>query len=205
MHTIPNEDARKEKIIELLGALNDEDEVYESFLETIKRKRMDKLFEYVNDFYRFGSSAAVRRNHSYPGVVLTTAHSSKGLEWPVVYNMLSKYDTPEMHTNSSVAREIYEERKRLLFVSATRARDELIMTGQYIAFGSAKEGYTLNGFLQKSMEIANSVKPDFDPEHASFTYAEVMAMKAARKAEEDRKKKEAKEAAAIAETASLSA
>lgn len=205
VHTIPNEDARKEKIIELLEALNDEDEVYESFLETIKRKRMDKLFEYVNDFYRFGSSAAVRRNHSYPGVVLTTAHSSKGLEWPVVYNMLSKYDTPEMHTNSSVAREIYEERKRLLFVSATRARDELIMTGQYIAFGSAKEGYTLNGFLQKSMEIANSVKPDFDPEHASFTYAEVMAMKAARKAEEDRKKKEAKEAAAIAETASLSA
>lgn len=191
VHAIPDENGRKAKLTELLEALDDEDEVYESFLETIKRKPMNKLFEYVNDFFRFGSTAAVRRTHSYPGVVLTTAHSSKGLEWPVVYNMLSKYDTPEMHTSSSVAREIYEERKRLLFVSATRARDELIMTGQYIAYGNAKEGYHLNDFLQKSMDIANSTQPDYDPTKPPFTYADVAQMKAERKAEEQRKKKEA--------------
>lgn len=191
VHAIPDETGRKARLMELLEVLNDEDEVYESFLETLKRKPMARLFEYVNDFYRFGSSAAVRRTHSYPGVVLTTAHSSKGLEWPVVYNLLSKYDTPEMHTSSSVAKEIYEERKRLLFVSATRARDELIMTGQYIAYGSQKEGYHTNEFLEEAMAITESVKPDYDPEKRPFTLESVLQMKADRKAEEARKKKEA--------------
>ena len=203
VHAIPDENGRKARLMELLEALDDEDEVYESFLETLKRKPMAKLFEYVNDFTRFGSAAAVRRTHSYPGVVLTTAHSSKGLEWPVVYNMLSKYETPEMNSRSPIADEIYEERKRLLFVSATRARDELIMTGQYLAYGNAKDGYRINTFLQKSMDIAESTQPDYDPNKSSFTYADVMQMKAERKAEAERLKKKAELAKKLDEAEAL--
>jgi superfamily I DNA/RNA helicase len=203
VHAIPDENGRKARLMELLEALDDEDEVYESFLETLKRKPMAKLFEYVNDFTRFGSAAAVRRTHSYPGVVLTTAHSSKGLEWPVVYNLLSKYETPEMNSRSPIADEIYEERKRLLFVSATRARDELIMTGQYLAYGNAKDGYRINTFLQKSMDIAESTQPDYDPNKSSFTYADVMQMKAERKAEAERLKKKAELAKKLDEAEAL--
>ena len=63
-----------------------------------------------------------------------TAHSSKGLEWPVVYNMISKYDAESLNTSEKI-----EERRRLLFVSATRARDELYITGQWKSYVKVDE------------------------------------------------------------------
>ena len=86
----------------------------------------------------------------YPGVVLTTAHSSKGLEWPVVYNSISKYQ------NNST--KISEETRRLLFVSCTRARDELYVTGQY-AVSSAKDfkNRQLNEYLKEAYAAAGQV------------------------------------------------
>jgi superfamily I DNA/RNA helicase len=52
------------------------------------------------------------------GVCLTTAHSAKGLEWPISYVIQTKF-----HGKNK------DERLRLLFVAVTRARDELIITG----------------------------------------------------------------------------
>ena len=145
---------KKEYLIDMLKALDEnDDEVYESLLDTLSVKPLSKIFEYVGDFYRFGSNAAIRRTHNYPGVVLTTAHSSKGMEWPVIYNMISKYDSQDLHKNSSVAMNMTEEHKRLFFVSATRARDELIITGQYDAFGKRGD-YTYNQFLLSAFECA---------------------------------------------------
>lgn len=192
---IGDPEERKKKLVEILEALDtNEDEVYESMLQKLAVKRWEKLLDYVNDFLKFGSGAAYRRVHNYPGVVLTTAHSSKGLEWPVVYNMLSKYETEELHTGSQVARELTEERKRLLFVSMTRARDELIMTGQYTAFGTQKTGYTYNGFLNDAIECSGGKR---------FTAAEVAAEKKARKEAEAARKKAEKEAADAALKAGL--
>lgn len=151
---LTDEQSRKEKIMSMLWDIDsNEDEVYESLLKTLEVKNVDKLMQYLDDFYLFGSAAAFRRTHSYPGVVLTTAHSSKGLEWNVVYNTVSKYDGPELHTNSSVSREMMEERLRLLFVSMTRARDELIITGQFVAYGKRGD-YKFNEFLNDSMKCA---------------------------------------------------
>jgi len=151
-YAVPDKASRKNYVINLLTALcKEEDEVYQSFVETLKFKSIEKMFEYAKDFYRFGTSAAFRRVHDYPGVVLTTAHSSKGLEWNIVYNMISKYDAPELYVKSSTARARKEEKMRLLFVSATRARDELYVTGQFVAFGKRGE-YTYNQFLIASYE-----------------------------------------------------
>lgn len=147
-----NSKEKKAYLMEQLKAIDEnDDEVYESLLDTLDVKPLKKIFEYVSDFYRFGSAAAVRRTHNYPGVVLTTAHSSKGMEWPIIYNMISKYDGPELHKNSRFSNDMTEERKRLLFVSATRARDELIITGQYDAFGKRGE-YTYNQFLLSALD-----------------------------------------------------
>ena len=142
-----NEEEKKEFLIGLLKDLSHNDEVYDSFASSFERKSLAKCFEYAGDFSRFGTNAAFRRIHDYPGVVLTTAHSSKGLEWDVVYCMISKFDAPELHVLSSRGRDRKEERIRLLFVAVTRARDELTVTGQYIAFGKRGE-YTLNQFLR---------------------------------------------------------
>ena len=119
---------KKDAIVGAISMMdNTDDEVFQSFVNTLKFKsNYQDLVSYCKHFMEYGGTNAVRRTHNYPGVVLTTAHSSKGLEWPVVFNMISKYDTPEINRRSSISQVLTEERRRLLFVSATRARDEQI-------------------------------------------------------------------------------
>lgn len=126
------EKTKRAETVRLMEALNvGDDEVYEGFLDTLRSEPTFKgILQYCKDFYLFGQDEAVRRNRRYPGIVLTTAHSSKGLEWKVVFNSLTKYDSSEVRGNLSYT----EERRRLLYVSATRAKDELIITGQYTGF-----------------------------------------------------------------------
>jgi superfamily I DNA/RNA helicase len=176
---IANPSDRRMRIIEMAEELDDvEDEVYEGFIDALKYKPIPQaIYDYVNDFNSFGQETAIRRNHSYPGIVLVTAHSSKGLEWPIVYNMISKYDSEEMHEYTSRAIELKEERRRLLFVSATRARDELYITGQFIAFSKKAEGdpkkrvHINNEFLKNAFaaigirmtdDLISGLKADYD-------------------------------------------
>lgn len=86
-------------------------------------------------------------------MTLITAHSSKGLEWPVVFNTITNYDSTRLHSNSSHVTKDIEETRRLLFVSTTRARDLLCLTGVYVAYGSEKEGYIYNQFVKELYEI----------------------------------------------------
>ena len=121
----------------------------EAFLETLSHKKSVKaVARYCDDFYEYGAKTAYRRLKNYPGVVLTTAHSSKGLEWPIVINTVTKYDTPEVHAFGVSG---IEERRRLLFVSATRAKDELIITGLYTAYGKRGD-YKYNRYLIDALD-----------------------------------------------------
>ena len=95
-----------------------------------------------NKFERFGGKVTYKRTKDYPGVVLTTAHSSKGLEWPIVFAEITKFHekTPGGFGASSERKaKAIEEKRRLLFVTITRARDELYIVGQYKAYGSKKD------------------------------------------------------------------
>lgn len=142
--------------MEMLEGINCEDEIYEKFLEKLSyRKSLDELVQYCEDFGKYGKKLSVRREHDYAGVVLTTAHSSKGLEWPVVYNTISNYYDEKV----AKRRTTVEEKRRLLFVSATRARDELFITGQYVAYGP-KTNRTYNHFLK---ECYSAVGKEFAP------------------------------------------
>ena len=73
------------------------------------------------------SSVEAFRDHEEGGkLVLTTIHSAKGLEWDTVFVMgLAEGRFP--HQNA-VAGEQWEEERRLLYVSATRARKQLYLT-----------------------------------------------------------------------------
>ena len=137
-----------EEFVKILESYNEDDEVFQSFIDMIKAQpSMPMLYEYCNCFEEYGSKAAFRRTHDYPGVVLTTAHSSKGLEWDIVFNSISKYDEPMLHLPNKA--DAVEERRRLFFVSMTRARDDLYITGLYTAYGSEAKGYTYNQFLKE--------------------------------------------------------
>ena len=182
---------------ELLEELDEDDEIYEAFVESLKGKvNLSKELEYCKQFEEYGDGVAIRRKKIYSGVVLTTAHSSKGLEWPVVFASISKYYPKYVHSpfNRKRATAMVEEKRRLLFVAATRARDELIITGKFVSFGSAKEGYVYNRFLRESTEC---IGEKFEPVMPSAEE------KKAKKEEHERRleRNKAKKAAAAAAVA----
>ncbi len=85
-----------------------------------------------------GESASRERNTSLyrdqDGVVLTTMHKAKGLEWDHVY-VIDVNEGLVPHKNAGTEDQIQEER-RLLYVAMTRARDALFLlsSGQPSSF-----------------------------------------------------------------------
>jgi superfamily I DNA/RNA helicase len=148
---------KKEMFYSYINAIAMDDETVLSFRDGLDNKEFDELMQYCRDFNIYGGDVQHRRICEYPGVVLTTAHSSKGLEWPIVYNSISKY---QRGMSSMMKKEAIEETRRLLFVSATRARDELYITGTF-ASGKKKNGATIiNEFLHDAYDAAGLV---YDP------------------------------------------
>ena len=146
-----------ESFMAYLESLNDDegtDEVYDYFLTDIKnacekeieKGDLDGILSYIIDYKTFGTKETAKRVRRYPGVVLTTAHSSKGKEWKVVIVSVSKFHTKDM------TEEDVEEKRRLLFVACTRAEKELIVSGVANAFGSKSGGYTENMYLKEAEE-----------------------------------------------------
>jgi superfamily I DNA/RNA helicase len=174
---------------EYLDALTGNDEIYASFLEMLYAcEDLPSELEYAQDFKKYGKDAAKRMEQAYQGVVLTTAHSSKGLEWKVVINSITNYDNSFLHGNGNRKVKELEERRRLLYVSMTRAKDELYVTSQFIAYGSEKEGYTFNQFVEELYAITGEQYIPLDPDADKKKEAAKKAAAARNKAARERKK-----------------
>lgn len=158
-------------LFEKFKALDQEenDEIYQSFLEDIntamedavKQENLHAVCEYVMDFERFGQKQTARKEKAYNGVVLSTMHSSKGKEWPVVFCSVTK-----MH-GRDLKHEDIDEKNRLLFVACTRAKKELYISGVAIAFSSAMQGDVENMFLAECIEVYENMYGSTDKESAS--------------------------------------
>ena len=146
--------AKKEGFMAYIDAIAMDDETVENFKEGLANKDFGEILKYCADFALYGGDVEYRRVNNYPGVVLTTAHSSKGLEWPVVYNTLSRYQSGS---------KVYEETRRLVFVSATRARDELYISGVAASYGKTYKNRIFNKYLQECVELLGG---NFDPHYA---------------------------------------
>ena len=148
---VTDEEEKKEALESLFKEIDpNEDSLYQSFVSGLMLRNSEKIFQYCEDFSLFGQNVAIKRTGNYPGVVLSTAHSSKGLEWPICFNMIGGYDKPELHTMRKVER--IEEERRLLFVSCTRARDILYVTAPYTCGGKAG-AYIYNQFLMDCYKV----------------------------------------------------
>lgn len=145
------------------------DEIYQSFLEdintamddAIKKENLNAVCEYIMDFERFGQKQTARKEKAYNGVVLSTMHSSKGKEWPVVFCSVTK-----MHGRDLKPEDI-DEKNRLLFVACTRAKKELYISGVTVAFSSAMQGDVENMFLAECIEVYEKMYGTTDEESAS--------------------------------------
>jgi len=83
-------------------------------------------------------------------LTLSTVHSAKGLEWPVVFVIwvMEGYFPP---ARASASEEALEEERRLMYVAATRAKDRLILCYPGQESGRAwfaSEARGLSSFLQ---------------------------------------------------------
>lgn len=135
--------------------LEEADECYQSFLEKIEYcQSTDELAEFFRDFKLYGSESMFKREGKYEGVCLTTVHSAKGLEWDVTYLSLSHFDKEANHRLAARFEQSGEkdEVNRKWFVGATRAREELIMTGQYVLKFTNKE-CILNDYVRQAYDI----------------------------------------------------
>lgn len=138
--------------------LAEQDDCYQSFLEKVKyAQTMEELTDFFNDFELYGDSSTFKREGKYEGVCLITVHSAKGMEWNTTYLTLSKFDDKRYHTNPNRYNSEINETYRKWFVGATRARNDLIMTGQYVYKHNQKEGITLNSYLHKAYELVDKV------------------------------------------------
>ena len=156
--------------LELLARIpgGEKDETYADFLEQIGRNKFwSALVNFMLNFDIYGDGDTFTKKLKYPGVTLTTAHSSKGLEWDIVYNTITKYDAKDLR-GPKVLGEI-EERRRLLFVSITRARKELVVTSLYYSFGTQRQaqdpmdGQNLHRYMQELYgNVGYSLLADLD-------------------------------------------
>lgn len=159
---IQDKDSNKqsEYLHHILDSLDDkEDEIYmdwkdmiysESRLGCQKEKSIknEPLFirEAIRKFRMYGNNVELKLNKEYVSdYILTTAHSSKGLEYDVVFVFLDDFDGYIYHNDEKAL----EEERRLLFVAMTRAKKKLFCTGSFIAYKNKIEGEVLNQFLKE--------------------------------------------------------
>lgn len=163
-----------EKFVEYANAMDPTqiDEGYQQFLEKVKGcENMEELANFFRDFGLYGQDSTFKREGKYEGVCLITVHSAKGLEWNTTYLSLSHFDKNEWHRNVDRFERgpEHDEVIRKWFVGATRAREELIVTGQYVIpkdKRTKRDEIWLNKFLRMTYDILNVPYPYTSGEYA---------------------------------------
>jgi DNA helicase-2/ATP-dependent DNA helicase PcrA len=72
------------------------------------------------------SSTDINRREKGDSLILSTVHSAKGLEWPfvfIIWAMEGYFPSARAYSNDGAI----EEERRLMYVAATRAKDQLII------------------------------------------------------------------------------
>ena len=142
------EDEKKKLFLGMLRSLAHGDEAVLNFEEKFKDMEFEEILKYCDDFEIFGADMQYKRSELGDGVMLITAHSSKGLEWKYVFGSVTGFQKPGNRISSRKV----EEMRRLLFVLITRARDALKLYGVYTVSGNTIETRVYNMFLKECYE-----------------------------------------------------
>ena len=150
---------KKELFIKMLRMIAHGDEAVLNFEEKFKDMDFEEIIKYCDDFEIYGDNMQYKRSQLGEGVMLITAHSSKGLEWEYVFGSITGF---HKLGKKSISRRKQEELRRLLFVSITRARDVLKLYGLYAVSGNAKDGRVYNMFLKECFDaLDKAFAPNF--------------------------------------------
>lgn len=108
--------SEEEKVEFFINSLKDmkDNYVIKNFLSLFTKDNFDDFIDQMIKFALYGDDSEIRYSKDPAKIKLITAHASKGKEFDVVINITSKYD-------------VNDEDKRLLYVSVTRAKEQLYM------------------------------------------------------------------------------
>lgn len=142
---------RAQQIVEILDELESAASNYKTILDFFKH--IDQVREEVkkSSDKTTGSSLATRADE---GVVLTTMHSSKGLEFESVY-IVGVNEGVIPYQVADEARVDIEEERRLFYVAITRSKKELVISSSLKRFGK-KVGPSM--FLKDLQENRRNLK-----------------------------------------------
>ncbi|NFH40822.1 ATP-dependent helicase [Clostridium sporogenes] len=128
IEVINKEDLKINCFYKRIQPITEKDEVAKSFIENMQNRKFYTFNELLSYLYKISlyhdDTSIEKDDKKYDAIVLTTAHSSKGKEWSVVINSINKYKYEDIRNDL----DLLEEERRLLFVSLTRAKDELYVT-----------------------------------------------------------------------------
>lgn len=134
------------------------DACYQDFCSKLNDCRdINELREFMDAFRTYGVDATFKREGNYEGVKLSTVHNAKGLEWDTTFLTLSGFDKTIKHSINYKNSKSYDEDIRMFFVGSTRARKELIMSGNYMITKPAAKTPYENQFLQMAYNVLNLV------------------------------------------------
>lgn len=101
--------------------------------EEVAASGRSTISELVEEFER---RAQLSHAPTADGVTVTTLHSAKGLEWPVVFIVgAAEGNLPIVYADTE---ERIEEERRLFYVGVTRAQDRLVVTWSLTRPGSGR-------------------------------------------------------------------
>ena len=101
--------------------------------EEVAASGRSTMSELVEEFER---RAQLSHAPTADGVTVTTLHSAKGLEWPVVFIVgAAEGNLPIVYADTE---ERIEEERRLFYVGVTRAQDRLVVTWSLTRPGSGR-------------------------------------------------------------------
>ena len=143
------EGTKLELFYTMLDIIKGDDEDFKKFINGLSEKHHDfnELKDYLYKFIEYKDNKTVEKNNErFSAVTLTTAHTSKGKEFTVVFTTISKFKTDKNI-------KAMEEERRTLFVSLTRAKEKLFITHQEY------DGNTMNRYKNKfAEELADTRK-----------------------------------------------
>lgn len=155
------------KLHELLDAINF-GEIYDKWLTMVYDNERnvdsyeDKVYEdltFIKNFERYGKNTEIKMDGTYSNaIILTTAHSSKGLEYDNVFLTVTKFDMPILHKFAEY--DEVEEARRLIFVAMTRAKENLFVTGQYLITKPTEHSDGLENQFLKELYINEGLEWD---------------------------------------------
>ncbi len=120
-----------EFLIDRCRGMNSSFDNYNRMIDALKdlaedATTVDELRQSIKDLEVLMAQAVSRNDKT--GIMMTTAHSSKGLEWDIVY-LIDLIDGifPSKEAKESEAMTLLEEERRLFYVAMTRAKKSLTL------------------------------------------------------------------------------